>query len=113
MRSPWAPSAAAAPPESWPAALLTTANIIAGHRRPGAASLTAPGLAPLVDRERGDRERDRRVSPPDPERGVKHQAGQDAGGEIGAEHVLAAFTGGRAGLEARPDPLLGAPQPRH
>ena len=52
--------------------------------------------AAFVDGERGDAERDGGVGPPQAEGGVERQAGEDTGGEVGAEHVLRALAGGRA-----------------
>ena len=69
---------------------------LARDRCAGAAALAAPGLAAFVESERGDAKRDRGVGPPESEGDVERQAREDAGGEVGAEHVLRALAGGRA-----------------
>src|SRR5450755_563060 len=95
------------------AAAVFAAVVVGAGGWSGAAAFAVPGLVALFDRERGDRERDRGIGPPEAERGVEREACEYAGGEVGAEHVLGAFAGGGAGAEALADSLLGVGELGH
>src|SRR5437868_3999350 len=82
-------------------------------RRVRTAASAAPDLSALVDGDARDPERDCRVGPPQTERGVEHEADEDASGQVGAEHVLRSLASGRSRTEAGPDPLLGTAEQRH
>ena len=68
-----------------------------------AATLAAPGLESLPDRDAGDQQRRERVEPPPAEQRVAGEAEEDGPGEIGADQVLCALAvGGRASRASRP-----------
>jgi len=66
------------------------------------------GPSAILDRHRGDDEPGERVEPPGTKGSIGDEPGQDRGGKVGAQHVLAAAAAG-GGDRAKPDtePVLG------
>jgi nucleotide-binding universal stress UspA family protein len=81
--------------------------------RADAASFAAPRLGTLLQRDGGDYQADGGVKPPGAEERVAEQADQQRGSEVGAEHVLTAFTLGRGRAELVGQALLGNAEHRH
>src|SRR3954451_8478772 len=59
------------------------------ERRADAATVAAPGLGTLLDRNPGDQESDDRVEPPRPERRVAEKADEQRAGKVRTKDVLA------------------------
>ena len=76
----------------------------------GATALPAPALASFAGGDGSDDERGGRVGPPPAEGGVGCEPDEQRGGEVGAEHVLAALAVPGAGAELSGDAGFGVGQ---